>query len=115
MEKYINLLLLWLLAFSSCVDEEIISNVKEGEDVTVSLNLYLPNPSQITTRAITSTEEAKVEVLKILVFDNKGNYLPERSVSSVKVESSEQMITAVHLLRRRYLCKWQMIICLWLF
>lgn len=92
MEKYINLLLLWLLAFSSCVDEEIISNVKEGEDVTVSLNLYLPNPSQITTRAITSTEEAKVEVLKILVFDNKGNYLPERSVSSVKVESSEQTV-----------------------
>lgn len=92
MKKYINFLLLWLLAFSSCVDEEIISNVKEGEDVTVSLNLYLPNPSQITTRAITSTEEAKVEVLKILVFDNKGNYLPERSVSSVKVESSEQTV-----------------------
>ena len=92
MKKYINLLLLWLLAFSSCVDEEIISNVKEGENVTVSLNLYLPNPSQITTRAITSTEEAKVEVLKILVFDNKGNYLPERSVSSVKVESSEQTV-----------------------
>lgn len=90
MKKYINLLLLCLLAFSSCVDEDIISKAKSGEDVAVSLNLYLPNPTQVATRAITSAEEAKVEVLKILVFDSQGNYLPESSIPSVQVTSSEQ-------------------------
>lgn len=90
MKKYINLLFLWLLAFSSCVDEELMPQVSNEEEVNVSLNLYLPNPSQVATRAITFAEEAKVEVLKIMVFDNNGNYLPERSVSSVLVNDSEQ-------------------------
>ena len=92
MKKYINLLFLWLLAFSSCVDEEMIPQVNDGEDVNVSLNLYLPNPSQVTTRAITSAEEAKVEVLKILVFDQRGNYMEERSISSVQVADAEQAV-----------------------
>lgn len=92
MKKYINLLFLWLLAFSSCVDEEMIPQVNNGEDVNVSLNLYLPNPSQVTTRAITSAEEAKVEVLKILVFDQRGNYMEERSISSVQVADAEQAV-----------------------
>ncbi|RHO73808.1 hypothetical protein DW083_04675 [Parabacteroides sp. AF48-14] len=90
MKKYINLLLLCLLAFSSCVDEDIVSKGKSGEEVAVNLNLYLPNPTQVATRAITSAEEAKVEVLKILVFDSQGYYVPESSISSVKVSDTEQ-------------------------
>lgn len=79
MKKYFYLLLLSLIALSCVDEEERGSNLKEGETVNVDLDLYLPVPSALSTRAITSKEEAKVETVKVLVFDNSGNYLADQS------------------------------------
>lgn len=81
----------------SCTDEEYVG-IKEGEMANVNLSLYLPSPSEVSTRAITSVEEAKVECLKVLVFDENNNYLPEwyREENNITQSTSEDGASTIN-------------------
>lgn len=61
--------------FIACTDDEIYSsnNVKEGIPVTIDFGLSITGMNKVTTRALPTAEESRINDLYVFVFDMSGN------------------------------------------
>ncbi|MCL1617335.1 fibrobacter succinogenes major paralogous domain-containing protein [Bacteroides sp. ET71] len=71
----ISLFLLFFLLAASCADEELIqtSGYRDGEAVTLSFNISVPDETEVAVTRATSSSEKWVENLTLLVFSNNSD------------------------------------------
>lgn len=70
------------LVFSSCVNEyftDMVGNIPEGEPALVSLKMDMAvMGSGAKSRTMTPEQENKIENLRVMIFNNKGNIVTNR-------------------------------------
>lgn len=85
-----------LLIYTSCMDDEVVSNseVIEGEPALISLSLEKSEPTEIETRTTGTGLDDNVKYIHILIFDaDGGNALKTKTYVSDYTGSAIQLST----------------------
>ena len=86
------------MLLSSCSDEisvpNNVSNVKEGDDVTLSFSVSIPDPGMARTRTFDDQHAGtKVLNLWLFVFDNEGFFVQARQATNLRRQGEDTNLT----------------------
>lgn len=88
--KNIIYLVFACIALNACTDEEIYKSatVKEGIPVTIDFGLSITGMDKVTTRALPTTEESRINDLYVLVFDMSGKLKTRKFYPTSEINSN---------------------------